>query len=146
MWRDAYGALDYLAALPEIDPNRIAVMGFSLGGMAIESIAEQSLTSPSGRNFAAGIVVYGFCSVSGEPPFPVLEIIGDKDVHSGYCTVGSRDNVQVEILPGVYHGFDQPQIVGKQTVSGGHTAKYDKSATNRARQLAVEFLDRHLSQ
>lgn len=147
MWRDAYGALDYLAALPEIDPNRIAVMGFSLGGFAVEAMAGKDLASPSGRNFRAGIVVYGYCRIGGEPRFPVLEIIGDRDFHSGFCPVEPRDNIQVEILAGAYHGFDNPQIVGMQTaVGGGHPMKYDQSATNRARQLAVEFLNRHLSQ
>ena len=36
---DAFGALDYLASLPGVDKNRIAEIGFSLGGYVLKSVA-----------------------------------------------------------------------------------------------------------
>ena len=33
---DAYAALTYLAARPEIDPRRVVLVGFSYGGMATQ--------------------------------------------------------------------------------------------------------------
>lgn len=145
MRRDAYGALDYLASRPDIVPDQIGVMGFSLGGRAIEAIAEQSIKSPEGRNFKAGIAFYGGCSVIRDPSFPVLEIIGRNDTNSYYCSGGSFKNWSVKILPGAYHAFDQPQITSMRTVSGGHSAIYDRTATDKARELTRRFLDKNLA-
>ena len=36
MWGDALGALDFLGAVPEINPDAIGVMGFSAGAFTVE--------------------------------------------------------------------------------------------------------------
>src|SRR3546814_3480297 len=55
---DAYAALDYLATRPEIDAGRVALVGFSYGGMvatyaAYAQVAERY--APNGRRFAAHV-------------------------------------------------------------------------------------------
>lgn len=60
----AYGALDYLASRPDVDPNRIAIAGFSLGGIistlaAVTQLAEKH--GNSGRRFAAHAPFYPLC-------------------------------------------------------------------------------------
>jgi dienelactone hydrolase len=88
MMDDAYGALFYLAIRPDIDPNRIGVMGFSLGAMALEqttSSAMGSLEGFGGRNFKVGISVYGDCDPLGEPVYPFLAIIGERDGNASNC-------------------------------------------------------------
>ena len=59
--RDAYGALEYLTNLPFIKKDRIAVMGFSLGGNTIDYFAGQDFKTRSGLNFTAAVSVYGDC-------------------------------------------------------------------------------------
>ena len=83
--RDAYGALEYLGQQSFIDESRVAVMGFSLGGMVIASLLHRAqitniytrtgpyaaasghAVTPSGLDFAAAISVYSTCGLAGSP-------------------------------------------------------------------------------
>ena len=136
MTRDAYGALDYLASRPDIDADRIGVMGFSLGAYAIEGFATANIKSPGGRNFKAGISVYGNCSVSEQPSFPALQIIGSKDDAYLRSPCKSNDHWSVEIIPGADHAFDQ--IVSRYRT-------YNSTATKKAREITRKFLAAHLA-
>jgi dienelactone hydrolase len=86
MMADAYAALDWLAARPEIDASRVAVMGFSYGGMATTyaayAQAARALAS-SGRRFSAHIAFYAPCIASFDDPTttgaPVLMVVGALD-------------------------------------------------------------------
>lgn len=124
---DAFAALRLLATHPRIDPERIAIMGFSRGGIATwraaveRVIAAQKL--PGNLRFAAHIMMYsggtaGVFRLKVKPGVfskaPELWIHGEAD---DYCPIGScRDYAQqigaagtpVEFygLPGVYHKFD----------------------------------------
>jgi len=58
---DAYAALALLASHPRIDPQRIAVMGFSRGGIAVTRTAVERVataSAPPGLRFAAHVPVY----------------------------------------------------------------------------------------
>lgn len=60
---DAYGALSYLSTLPNIDADKIAIIGFSWGGV----VTMLSATEPyanlwgNGRRFAAHVAHYPVC-------------------------------------------------------------------------------------
>src|SRR6202035_899568 len=71
---DIYRALDILAKHPRVDPDRIALMGFSRGGQAalFASLDRfDGLWNKSGIRFAAYIPFYPDCSTS---------YVGDTDV------------------------------------------------------------------
>lgn len=86
MLADAFGALLYMQNHPELDGQRIAIKGYSYGGMvtlltAFEPIRRRYL--PDGEKFAGHISYYG-CSIPRmEKPVttgaPVLIMIGKKD-------------------------------------------------------------------
>lgn len=81
--RDAYGALEYLGRQAYVDETRVAMMGFSLGGMVIASLLHRAQVTnifnrsgayaaagghaitPSGLDFAAAISIYSTCALSG---------------------------------------------------------------------------------
>jgi dienelactone hydrolase len=83
---DAYSALRRLAARPEIDGERVVLVGFSYGGMAAiyaaySQVAE--LFAPGGERFAAHVAFYGPCVARFEDSTttgaPILMLWGSED-------------------------------------------------------------------
>ncbi len=117
MFSDAYAALDALAKRPDIDGDRVAVFGYSMGGVVVNDIAISSFRNKI-PYFKAGISFYGYCSrISGsqdEVRFPLMEIFGDKDTETKDC-VGLKENskFKIVILPDTYHDFDTTEFSGR---------------------------------
>jgi len=123
---DAFAALGMLATHPRIDPKRIAVMGFSRGGIsAVRSGVLRIINgaAPSGLRFAAHLAIYGggcagVLSVTAKPgvfsPAPMLFVHGDADDYaymSDCRSYAQRINAagtptEFVVLPGVRHKFD----------------------------------------
>ncbi|MGP0090432.1 MAG: dienelactone hydrolase family protein [Xanthobacteraceae bacterium] len=123
---DLYRGLGVLAKHPRIDPGRIAVMGFSRGGIvALYSSMRrfQSAWNDSGITPAAYVPLYPFCNI---------EFVDDTDVVGGPIRIfhGSADDyvsikpceayvqrlknagkdAQITTLPNAYHAFDLPSL------------------------------------
>jgi dienelactone hydrolase len=80
MTRDAYGALDYLAQLPFVHRDRVAVVGFALGDEAVDYFLLQHPRRP--LDFAAAVTVYrreDEAARPSEPRLPALQLFGDID-------------------------------------------------------------------
>jgi dienelactone hydrolase len=148
---DVFAALKLLATHPRIDPKRIAIMGFSRGGIATwragaeRIIASQKL--PDGLRFAAHIPVYSFgCNgvfrfvvkpgVFGKAP--MLWIHGDADDYTpiGPCQeyadkIGKAGTpVEFVVLKGARHKFDadglkRTHIAGAQRTNDGCPLEID---------------------
>lgn len=124
---DAFAALRLLASHPRIDPRRIAVMGFSRGGITAwrsalqRVIASQKL--PGGLQFAAHVPVYaggcaGIFRITPRPgvfsPAPQLWVHGDADDYTpigpcrDYADRIGQSGVAVTFfaVPGAMHKFD----------------------------------------
>lgn len=119
--KDAFGALDYLSGLSFVEGERVAVMGFSAGAFAINELLLGRTRQRTGKpNFAAAISFYGRCTGPlrsyTDKDIPLMQIIGDLDTFHGIC-VGDwmqERPIDVHVLKGAYHGFDQTQITSKQ--------------------------------
>jgi dienelactone hydrolase len=83
---DAYAGLKLLAARPDIDRERIALIGFSYGGMvatyaAYRQVAERY--APEGPRFAAHVAFYAPCIAefqdSRATGAPLLMLYGERD-------------------------------------------------------------------
>ena len=123
---DGFYALKLLASHPQIDRNRIAIMGYSRGGQVTYESYWDTARRPIIKDdlkFAAHIAVYpGGCTVrtrldrGNTNNVPMLALLGGKDVaHGGVenCTNLYKDvneksgaNVKWKIYPNAYHGFD----------------------------------------
>ena len=124
---DAFAALRLLASHPRIDAKRIAIMGFSRGGVASWRTAVERIIAaqqlPDGLRFAAHIQTYSAgCSGSLRlivkpgvfSKSPELWIHGDADDYTpiGACRDYSKrigeagTPVEFVSVPGAYHKFD----------------------------------------
>jgi len=121
MVADAYAALRYLATRPEIDPKRIAVLGYSYGALAslltaYAQVAERF--APSGERFAAHITYYGPCLARFEDrratgaPVLMLSAALDKVSDPVRCAEAADElraggaPVSRIVYAGAYHQWD----------------------------------------
>ena len=117
---DAYRAVDVLAADPRIDPDRIAVMGFSRGGVAALYTAMTRFQQSYGHTrIAAHLPFYPACNFRFEGELdvtdaPIREFHGAADTYTlpGPCrdyiarlAAAGHDAAMTE-YPGVLHAFD----------------------------------------
>lgn len=130
---DTFRAVEALAAHPRIDPDRIAVMGFSRGAQAALYTAMtrfRDAYGPAGAEIAAHLAFYPACNVelAGQTdvgPAPIRIFTGAADdwtpaapcraVAEGLAAGGA--DARLEEYPGALHGFDNefaptPEVVG----------------------------------
>lgn len=136
---DTYRAVDVLAAHPRIDPSRIAVMGFSRGGIAALYTSMrrfQGLYGPATAKIAAHLPFYPLCSIQlvGELDImdaPIREFHGAADdwTLAAPCRdliarlrAAGRDAMMTE-YPGVSHGFDDPDTPSGFVVENAQTSR-----------------------
>jgi dienelactone hydrolase len=123
---DAYAALRYLAARPEIDGERVVMMGFSYGGMAsvLSAYAQvAALFAPDGLRFVGHVAYYGPCIARFEDPrttgAPVLMLFGDDDaiMNPERCAETVADlrrggsAAEMIVYPGARHQWDGSRTV-----------------------------------
>jgi dienelactone hydrolase len=129
---DAYAALHYLANRPEIDGRRVALAGFSYGGMATEYAMYAQMAdalSPDGLRFVGHVAFYAPCIArfadSRTTGAPLLMLYGADDelMRPERCEEVANDlragGSQVDIIsyPGAVHQWDggMPRgVIGRQ--------------------------------
>lgn len=121
MLADAYAALRFLSAHPAVDPDRIATMGFSYGGMiSVLAAYEQMrrLFARGNERFAGHVSYYG-CSVPrlGDPTTtgaPIKIMVGARDLnvsverthHIADDLRRGGSDVDVVVFADAYHQWD----------------------------------------
>ncbi|WP_052341367.1 dienelactone hydrolase family protein [Salinarimonas rosea] len=154
MLADAYAALAHLASLPMVDPARVAVMGFSYGGMiavlaAYRQMAE--LFDADGLRFAGHVSYYG-CSV---PRFddptttgaPVEIFLGaldrnvdperSREIAEDLRRGGSR--VGFHLFEDTYHQWDSQNIEKKFVRFSLYSCRFAVDRDNRLRDLRTRL-------
>lgn len=168
---DAYGALNFLSNLPEVDAQRIGMTGFSWGGAltllsATHRYAEQY--AHVGQRFAAHMAFYPVCWLYSHIPdyelshltgAPVLLVTGgqdryDNDPEAGPKLVASlapadRAHVSALVYESAQHGFNileapftyQDPFVNMGRGGEGLSAP-DEAAREAVRGEMVRFFER----
>jgi len=152
---DVWGALKVLAANPQIDASKIAVMGFSNGGSVTRSSAELDPgNDTNGIVPKAYIMVYGGChtpislhSTDYQPA--LLYIVGSEDKLVTAETCSSRKNdsnskdLDVMVIDGAYHMFDGNTSKKIRHRKWGEVElRADSGATESARNRVRQLLNR----
>ena len=146
---DAYAAKRYLASLPEVDRKRIALMGWSHGGLTTVQALYQEKEEP----FRAAVALYPACQrpLTGLNA-PLLILIGADDdwTSASRCQAmlpreKAEPEVFLKVYPGAKHGFD---ILGAdryvQGSRGRHHLQYQKEAASDAALQVRDFLGKQL--
>jgi len=149
--QDAIDAKKYLAGLPMVKKERIALMGWSHGGWTVLEALSRGKNEP----FAAAAAFYPLCNkqLSGLNA-PLLILIGQDDdwTPAGACTArmpagGSVPEVRLQVFPGAMHGFD---ITGADTkirgARGTHHLKYQAEADEGSITGVKGFFEQYLKQ
>jgi dienelactone hydrolase len=142
---DAVAALKVVKAMPDIDPNRVFLEGYSFG--AISSLFATDTNTPGNHDtkIAGLIAYYPYCYDKVEFSAPTLVLIGDKDdwTPAVLCqTVKSKPNVEVVVFPGATHAFVMP--FSEPVDYLGHHFVYDEKAAQVAQQDADAFMAAHV--
>jgi len=144
--KDAHGAKLYLAGLPFVDRNRIAVLGWSHGGMAV--LEAVTMYHPFGGPFNAAIAYYPYCTQLSITNAPLLVLIGEKDdwTPADRCKAlifseGSEPEIILKVYPDAHHAFDQPLRLNYYM---GHMVGRDSSAASDSYNKVRAFLEKYL--
>lgn len=163
---DAFGALQYLAALPGIDAQRIGVLGFSWGGVMSLLSADKSYTSAfgNGRQFAAHVAHYPVCwaynigipgivfnDLTGAPVLMQIGDLDDYDEGGAPCQnlAAPYPEVSVTVYPNAHHAWDrlQPALTVQDPFShlgqGGEVniVPNPGKANQSSKRVVREFVD-----
>ena len=151
---DAFAALAYLSKQSFVDPSRIAVLGYSMGGSsALMDVEPDFIGKLFSGSFAAAIAYYPWCKDrSAIVSSPTMILIGADDdwTPAAYCremVARPRDGgaaLDLTIYPGAHHAFDNPKLaLGMRRF--GHWLQYSEPAATDAWAKVLAFLAAHLS-
>jgi dienelactone hydrolase len=136
---DAYGALSYLAGQSFIDPDRIAVLGYSQGAMvALSAVELGGVGTLFDRHFRAVVAYYPYCTNALALYAPTVILIGELDdwTPARDCSrdmarrSGEGAPVKLVVYPDAYHAFNFQRA--KPTVFLGHRLEYNEAADRAA--------------
>ena len=151
-WRralDAYGAKRYLSSRSFVEPDRIAVMGMSHGGMAVlETIKQSTSEGLAMQPFQAAVAFYPLCSEPEPINTPTLILIGSEDrwTPAELCIqyvekLKPQQEITLGMFDNAHHAFDHPGI---DTIDLGYIIRSNQKAANQANQMTREFLAKWL--
>jgi dienelactone hydrolase len=153
---DAYAGLKFLRSLAGVNPDRIAIQGWSNGGSAtLASLSDDALAAsglPAGKGFRAALAFYPGCGLQGafkegyRATAPVRVFIGtdDEEVSPDACSklvkkaTATGSDIALTTYAGATHDFDDPGEK-RQGVPANVAAAAD------ARQQALSFFAAQLA-
>jgi dienelactone hydrolase len=143
---DAVAALKVVKAMPDIDPNKVFLMGFSAGATASLYAADPKAPGAHDTKIAGIVAYYPLCYDNVEASVPTLILIGEKDDWTGPVAacqaLNGKNNFEVVVYPGATHAFSMR--FDKPFEFAGHHLAYDETSTKEAEERAEAFIDAHL--
>lgn len=150
MAQDVCYAKSYLSELPFVDPQRIAVIGWSQkGSSALATLCVRFPSLQKEHPFRAVVTFYPYCfRALADLDFPLLILIGELDDRCPVTLCRERmphkrteNEVILKAYPGAYHGFD---VEGIDTSYMDHRYRYNPTAAADSMIQVKTFLAKHL--
>jgi dienelactone hydrolase len=149
---DAYAALKYLSEEPFVDPARIAVLGYSMGGESALSAVKRGLIAQRfPEKFAAAVAYYPFCRRhSAVVNAPTLILIGAEDNRTPAAACREMvaqpheggAPIELIVYPDAHHNFNLRVLTGPR--SPGYWLEYNEGAAKDAEDKLRAFLAANL--
>ncbi len=144
---DGFAALGYLSQQRFVDPDRVAILGYSMGGTSALRDVERGTASISKRSFQAAVTYYPWCGDSKAPIVPTLVLIGASDdrTPAALCRKlaaqppDGSPPIDLTVYPGAYHSFNFREFQ-PGTRRSGHWFEYNEPAATDAWQKVRTFL------
>ncbi len=146
---DVIDAALYLQTLPQVDPNRIGVIGFSHGGGTAATVTRAIFTAPHPGLLKAAVDYYGPCRRPDlHGTVPLLALAGTDDTW-GYpartCTtfggqMRADQPFQVVTYPATVHAFDNASL-RQRTYNEGHPMEYNAASAADSYARVHAFLE-----
>ena len=146
---DAHGAKTFLAKLPQVDPDRIAVMGMSHGGWGpLQAVDKTSNLKFQQTPFKAAVALYPWCEDFRELDAPLLILIGELDnwtpsqrCHRFANGVVNQNFIRLTIYPSAHHVFD---LGGVDEAFEDYIMRFNPKAAVDAIDQVKAFLQNYL--
>jgi dienelactone hydrolase len=148
---DAYGALAYLRARPDVAPDRIGLQGWSNGGSATLATMDTGTPGRIGIGFRAALAFYPACGLKGQfedgylpyAPVQVFHGTADEEVSPRRCgelvekSKAHGGTIEIRFYSGASHSFDDPGNK-RQSITANVVATED--AVQRSLQFFADQL------
>jgi dienelactone hydrolase len=150
--RYAYVALAWLATQPEVIPDRLGIVGFSMGADAIFGLIDSISQRPPPAALRVAVAYYPDCSnwpTNVSVPLQILDGDADDWTPSPPCqalaqiATAAGKTVLITTYPGATHAFNSPAGPAPREYLG-HTLRYDDAATKDAIAKTNSFLAQYL--
>lgn len=147
-------ALDALTALPQVDPARMAAIGFCQGGMTAMELARAGAPIRAAVGFHPGLVRPAGSPDGGPIAAKVLMLVGDDDPvappehRAAFAAemTARRADWQLHLFGGVGHSFTEPRADDYAQKYGMAGFGYDAAADRRGWRMALDLLDEVLGE
>jgi len=143
---DARATLAWMRTLPYVSADRLAVIGFSMGGAAVLNLVDaRKHPEPPPKGLRAAVAFYPNCEGrDGNVTVPLRIFDGDADTITpappceALAKAGKAAGkpVEITVYPGATHGF---QIPGDHSFFG-QPIRYDEAATKDSAAKVEQFL------
>ncbi len=161
---DAFGALEHLSKRSDVDPTKIAVIGFSMGAGAINDWILTKPQAPGPVDFVGAISFYQYCNSAMRAlnRYPVLQVTASLDYnHSPTCenykstwskysvfepdVAKNLDRLTVVTYKNIHHAFDDSKHSSMRADVSGNTMLYDRKAHQASITEVKNFLNKIFS-
>ncbi|MCJ0764082.1 dienelactone hydrolase family protein [Variovorax terrae] len=153
---DAVSGLRYLATRADVDPKRVALLGYSQGAWVALELAQSRATPafalPPPLRFKAAAAYYPDCrAYFSEVDMPTLIMTGERDdwTPASRCQqmlerrAGRGAPLELVVYPDAHHGFDWIDLQPPRRVAG-YLMAYQPEAARQSIDRLRAFLAQHI--